>query len=29
MIGCDSMDIDAICENGQVMPVFRKGNWAF
>ena len=29
MIGCDSMDIDAICENGQVMPVFRAGNWAF
>ena len=29
MIGCDSMDIDAICADGKVVPVFRKGNWAF
>ena len=29
MIGCDSMDIDAICADGSVVPVFRKGNWAF
>lgn len=29
MIGCDSMDIDAICADGKVIPIFRKGNWAF
>ena len=29
MIGCDSMDIDAICADGSMVPVFRKGNWAF
>ena len=29
MIGCDSMNIDAICEDGAVVPVFRSGNWAF
>ena len=29
MIGCDSMDIDATCEDGRVVPIFRKGNWAF
>ena len=29
MIGCDSMNIDAICEDGKVVPVFRGGNWAF
>ncbi len=29
MIGCDSMNIDAICENGETVPVFRNGNWAF
>ena len=29
MIGCDSMNIDAICEDGRVVPVFRAGNWAF
>ena len=29
MIGCDSMDIDAVCEDGKVVPIFRKGNWAF
>jgi len=29
MIGCDSMNIDAICADGKVVPVFRDGNWAF
>ncbi len=29
MIGCDTMNIDAICENGETVPVFRNGNWAF
>ncbi len=29
MIGCDSMNIDAICAGGKVVPIFRKGNWAF
>ncbi len=29
MIGCDSMDIDAICEDGKTVPIFRGGNWAF
>ena len=29
MIGCDTMDIDAVCEDGRTVPVFRKGNWAF
>ena len=29
MIGCDSMDIDAICKNGKVVPIFRGGNWSF
>ena len=29
MIGCDSMNIDAICADGQVVPIFRNGNWAF
>ena len=29
MIGCDSMNIDAICEDGKVVPIFRAGNWAF
>ena len=29
MIGCDSMNIDAICEDGKVVPIFRNGNWAF
>ena len=29
MIGCDSMNIDAICANGKVVPIFRNGNWAF
>ena len=29
MIGCDSMNIDAICEDGSVVAIFRNGNWAF
>ena len=29
MIGCDSMNIDAITRDGKVIPIFRKGNWAF
>ena len=29
MIGCDTMNIDAICGDGRVVPVFRNGNWAF
>ncbi len=29
MIGCDSMNIDAVCAGGKVVPIFRGGNWAF
>ena len=29
MIGCDSMNIDAITAEGKVIPIFRNGNWAF
>ncbi len=29
MIGCDTLNIDAICENGEVVPIFRGGNWVF
>ena len=29
MIGCDSMNIDATCRDGRVVPIFRNGNWAF
>ncbi len=29
MIGCASMNIDAITRDGKVVPVFRSGNWAF
>ncbi len=29
MIGCDSMNIDAICEDGRTVAIFRDGNWAF
>lgn len=29
MIGCDTMNIDGICEDGKVVPIFRAGNWAF
>ncbi|MDQ6419572.1 aminopeptidase [Paenibacillus sp. LHD-117] len=29
MIGSADMDIDGITKDGQIEPVFRKGNWAF
>ena len=29
MIGCDTMNIDATCADGKVVPIFRNGNWAF
>ena len=29
MIGCADMAIDAVCEDGKTVPVFRNGNWAF
>ena len=29
MIGCDTMNIDAYCAGGKVVPIFRNGNWAF
>ncbi len=29
MIGCASMNIDAITRDGKTVPIFRKGNWAF
>ena len=29
MIGCASMNIDAITRDGKTVPVFRNGNWAF
>ena len=29
MIGCDSMNIDAITQDGSIVPIFRGGNWAF
>ena len=29
MIGCDSMNIDALCENGETVRIFENGNWAF
>ena len=29
MIGSKDMNIDAICRDGRVVPVFRDGNWAF
>ncbi len=29
MIGCDTMNIDAITRDGKVIAVFRNGNWAF
>ncbi len=29
MIGCASMNIDAITRDGKVVPIFRQGNWAF
>ena len=29
MIGTDDLQIDALCEDGKVVPIFRNGNWAF
>lgn len=29
MIGCDSMNIDALTRDGRVVPIFRNGGWAF
>lgn len=29
MIGCDTMNIDATCEDGSIVAIFRNGNWAF
>ena len=29
MIGCDSMNIDALCADGKTVAIFRNGNWAF
>ncbi len=29
MIGSEDLSINAICDNGSVVPVFRNGNWAF
>ena len=29
MIGCGTMNIDARCRDGRVVPIFRSGNWAF
>ncbi len=29
MIGCDSMNIDAVCADGSTVAVFKNGNWAF
>ncbi len=29
MIGCATMNIDAITRDGKVVPIFRNGNWAF
>ena len=29
MIGCDTMNIDAHCADGRIVPIFRNGNWAF
>ena len=29
MIGCDTMNIDAICSDGKVVRIFENGNWAF
>ncbi len=29
MIGCKTMNIDAITQDNKVIPIFRNGNWAF
>ena len=29
MIGSEDLSIDAVCEDGNIVPIFRNGNWAF
>ena len=29
MIGCEDLNIDAVTRDGQTVPVFRNGTWAF
>ena len=29
MIGSADMSIDAVCEDGRIVPIFRDGSWAF
>ena len=29
MIGTDDLSIDALCEDGRIVPIFKNGNWAF
>ena len=29
MIGSADMSIDAVCEDGKTVPIFRNGSWAF
>ena len=29
MIGCDTMNIDAICRNGETVRIFQNGEWNF
>ena len=29
MIGSEDLSIDAICNDGKTVPIFRDGNWAF
>ncbi len=29
MIGYEGLDIDAVCRDGKIVPIFRGGNWAF
>ena len=29
MIGSQDLDIDAITRSGEIIPIFRNGNWAF
>ena len=29
MIGYEGLDIDAVTRDGSIVPVFRRGKWAF
>ena len=29
MIGSADLSIDAVCDGGKVVPIFRNGTWAF